>query len=103
MTELTNFLMDDDLYSNIRGQILALDPVPPLDKIFNMVQQEENHKRMMRTRETEKTQLLRLLLHITTEPPPKCLVTGYLVPIAERLDTRSSIVFKLLDIRLDGK
>jgi len=43
------FLMglDDDLYLNIRGQILALDPVPPLDKIFKMVQQEENHKRMM--------------------------------------------------------
>jgi len=43
------FLMglDDDLYSNIRGQILALDPVPPLDKIFKMVRQEENHKRMM--------------------------------------------------------
>lgn len=44
------FLMglDDDLYSNIRGQILALDPVPPLDRIFNMVQQAVNHRRMMR-------------------------------------------------------
>jgi len=33
------FLMglDDNLYSNIRGQFSALDPVPPLDKIFNMV------------------------------------------------------------------
>jgi len=29
-----------------RGQILALDPVPPLDKIFNMVQWEENHEWM---------------------------------------------------------
>ena len=35
------FLMglDDGLYySNIKGQILALDPVPPPDKIFNMFQ-----------------------------------------------------------------
>ena len=40
------FLMgfDDDLYSTIRGQILALDAVPPLEKIFNIVQHEENHK-----------------------------------------------------------
>ena len=43
--------LDDDLFSSLRGQIVALEPVPPLDKIFNMVQQEENHKRMMRNRE----------------------------------------------------
>lgn len=33
------FLMglDDDVYGNIRSQILALDPLPSLDKIFSMV------------------------------------------------------------------
>ena len=45
------FLMglDDDLYSNIRSHIhiLALDPLLSLDKIFSMVQQEENHKKAM--------------------------------------------------------
>ena len=32
------FLMglNDDLYSTIRSQILALDPLPPLDKIVNI-------------------------------------------------------------------
>jgi len=42
----------DDLYANIMGRILALDYVPPPDKIFNMDQQEENHKRMMRNRKS---------------------------------------------------
>ena len=47
------FLMglDDDAYSNIRSQILALDPLPSLDKIYSMVQQEENHKKVMQGRE----------------------------------------------------
>ena len=49
------------------------------------------------------TLLLALLLCITAEPSTKCLVTGYLVPIAERLDTRSPIVLKLLDTQLDGE
>jgi len=39
--------LDDEVYSTIRSQILALDPLPSLDKIFNMIQQEENHKKMM--------------------------------------------------------
>jgi len=40
------FLMglDDDSFSTIRSQILALDFLPPLEKIFNLVQQEENHR-----------------------------------------------------------
>ena len=39
--------LDDEAYSNVHSQILALDPLPSLDKIFNMVQQEENHKKVM--------------------------------------------------------
>ena len=47
------FLMglDDDMYANVRSQILALDSLPFLDKIFSMVQQEENHKRVMAKRD----------------------------------------------------
>jgi len=44
--------LNDDLYSTLRSQILALDLQPPLDKIFNMTQQEENHKKVMMTRDT---------------------------------------------------
>ena len=48
------FLMglDDELYSTLRGQILALDSLPSLEKIFNIVRQEENHKKVMRSRDS---------------------------------------------------
>jgi len=39
--------LDDDSFSTIQSQILALDSLPPLDKIFNVVQEEENHRRVM--------------------------------------------------------
>ena len=43
------FLMglNDDSYLGARSQILARDPLPSLDTIFNIIQQEENHKRIM--------------------------------------------------------
>jgi len=43
--------LNDELYGPIRRQILALDPLPPLEKIFNITQQEENHKRVMVARD----------------------------------------------------
>jgi len=39
--------LNDELYSMIRSQILALDPLPPLEETFNMIQLEENHKKVM--------------------------------------------------------
>ena len=47
------FLMglDDEPYSVMRSQILAMDPLPSLDKIYNMVQQEEHHKSVMADRD----------------------------------------------------
>jgi len=47
------FLMglDDDSFGHIRSQILALEPLPSLDGIFNLVQQEENHKNLMVNRD----------------------------------------------------
>ena len=43
------FLMglDDDAFSTIRIQILTLDPLPLLDRMFDIVQQEENDKQIM--------------------------------------------------------
>jgi len=47
--KLYQFLLrlNDDLYSHIRGQILAIEPLPSLEKIFNIVSQEEQHKRLI--------------------------------------------------------
>ena len=49
------FLMglDDDSFSTVRNQILALNSLPSLDKIFNMVQQEENHREVMTGRDNK--------------------------------------------------
>ena len=43
----------DEVYSNIRSQILALEPLPSHDKIFNMVSQEESHKDIMIRRDDQ--------------------------------------------------
>ena len=48
--------LDDDLYSTVRSQILAMDLLPSLDRMFNRVQQEETHKRMMNRREARLVQ-----------------------------------------------
>ena len=47
------FLMglNDEKFGFLRGQILATDPLPPLDKIFNIVRQEEHHKGVIQRRE----------------------------------------------------
>jgi hypothetical protein len=39
------FLMGlDDSYSHIRGQILLSDPLPPINKVFSLIVQEERQK-----------------------------------------------------------
>jgi len=43
--------LNDELYATMRTQILALDLLPPLDKIFNMTQQVEAHKQVMINRD----------------------------------------------------
>ena len=45
--------LNDEIYSNIRGQILAIEPLPSLDEIFNMVHQEENHKYLTMARDNK--------------------------------------------------
>lgn len=36
--------LNDEPYSQIRSQILSLKPFPSLDRIFNMILEEENRK-----------------------------------------------------------
>jgi len=47
------FLMglNDEKYDVLRGQILAMEPLSSLDKIFNIVRQEEHHKDVVNSRE----------------------------------------------------
>ena len=100
-----HFLMglDDDLYSNIRGQILALSPMPPLDRMFNMVQQEENHKQMMRNRENKDENMAAFAVSYGVELPLKQLVIGYLAHNVEKLNMRSPIALNSWDTQLDGE
>jgi len=39
--------LKDDSYLGIQSQILALEPMPSLAKLFNTVMQEEHYKKMM--------------------------------------------------------
>jgi len=47
------FLMglEDECYATVKSQVLAMDPLPSLDRIFNMIQQEEHHKSLMLRRD----------------------------------------------------
>ena len=47
------FLMElnDESFSSVRSQILARDPSPTLDDIFNIIDQEENNQRVMMARD----------------------------------------------------
>ena len=43
------FLMQlsDESFSSVCSQVLACEPLPSLDTIFTIIQQEKNHKRIM--------------------------------------------------------
>ena len=43
--------LDDEAFSMIRSQILALDLLASPDRIFNMTQPKENHKKIMMARD----------------------------------------------------
>ena len=63
------FLMglNDEEFSHIRSQILAQEPLANLDRIFNLVMQEENHKKLMTHVKASPKPWLHLLL---THPKP---------------------------------
>jgi len=50
--------LNDENYSTMRSQILALDSLPSIDKILNMVQQEENHKKVTMNRDMEQVTMV---------------------------------------------
>jgi len=56
--KVIQFLMrlDDDLYGNLRSQILTLEPLRTLGKVYAMVSQEEKHKMLTRGRDERGTE-----------------------------------------------
>ena len=45
MEYVMTFLMGlNDSFAQIRGQLLLLDPIPPINKVFSIVSQEERHR-----------------------------------------------------------
>lgn len=66
------FLMsvNDEVYFSILSQILALEPLPPLDKIFNMVSQEEAHRNIMITRDDRQGTIAAFAVKHTTRAQP---------------------------------
>lgn len=69
------FLMglNEERYSHIKSQILALEPFPSLGRIFNMILQEEHHRKVMCDRDDrgEPTAAFDVL---NTEKPQKAMV-----------------------------
>ena len=42
-----SFLMGlNDSYVQVRGQLLLIDPLPPINKVFSLVTQEERQRQM---------------------------------------------------------
>ena len=58
--------LDDDLYGNLRSQILRLEPLPTLGKVYAMVSQEEKHKTLTKGRDEYATEAT-----FVTEEVPK--------------------------------
>ena len=68
--------LNDEVFSTIRSQILALDPLPTLDVIFNMVSQEENHKRVKLERDKRSENMVALAAREHTNERPTCKHCG---------------------------
>ena len=48
MEYVMTFLMGlNDSFAQIRGQLLLLDPIPPINKVFSVVSQEERHRNVV--------------------------------------------------------
>ena len=47
MEYIMSFLMDlNDSYAQVRGQLLLIDPLPPINKVFSLVTQEEHQRQV---------------------------------------------------------
>ncbi|KAA8517066.1 hypothetical protein F0562_017116 [Nyssa sinensis] len=46
MEYIMSFLMElDDSFSQVRGQLLLMDPIPPINRVFSLIVQEEQQRR----------------------------------------------------------
>ena len=85
--------LNDDLYSHIRGQILATEPLPSLEKIFNIVTQEEQHKKLMVRREDRTKSVA--AFNVNHDSRTRAQAAGLPVDIVDVLDTRSLPAMRL--------
>ena len=47
MEYVMSFLMGlNDIFSQVRGQILLLDPIPPINRVFALISQEEHQRQV---------------------------------------------------------
>lgn len=74
------FLMglSDESFSGVRSQVLARDPLPSLGTIFNIIQQKENHKRIMMDRDqsAENQVAFATMEHLGMTEKPNCKQCG---------------------------
>lgn len=72
------FLMglNDEVFSTICSQILALDPLSTLNVIFNMVMQEKNHRRVMIGRDNRSENRVAFVAREHTNERPSCRHCG---------------------------
>ena len=61
--------LNDEIHTSMRSQMLAQEPLPFLDKIFNMVSQEENHKNLMIGREDKGENAAAFSVKVTVKSP----------------------------------
>ena len=68
--KIHQFLMglDDGPYSTVRSQILILYFLPSLDKIYDMVRQEENQKRVMNDQDFKSENMAPFVVSLIAQP-----------------------------------
>jgi len=93
------FLMglNDDSFSTIYSQVLALSPVPSLDTIFNIISHEENHKWMMLERDHRTESIL-----VFTAKEQASMIENPMCKHCRHYNMMKQIVMKSLDIRKAG-
>jgi len=90
--------LNDDTCANIYSQILAQEPLPSLDKIFNMVSQEENHRSLMIGREDRGERAIVLAVKAAEKHPqaPEKLICRH----CGRLEHEEAQCFEIIECPL---
>ncbi|KAJ1691232.1 hypothetical protein LUZ63_015387 [Rhynchospora breviuscula] len=74
--KIHQFLMGlDDVYGPIRTNILSMDPLPSLNKVYSTVIQEERHKSVMRGRD-ERSEAVGFVVQARKGEKPTCTHCG---------------------------